>query len=48
MRKIYEMKGLISSLAAMREYDENINPFMVDSLEGCINEITALIEGGGN
>lgn len=42
--KIYEMKGIITSLVTLVNEDEQYNYPMIETLETSINEIVNLIE----
>lgn len=44
LMKIFELKGLIESLAELANYDEQYNYPMIEKMENKINEITESLE----
>lgn len=43
--KIYELKGLVSSLVAISEHDEHIHHPIIETIEKHMNQVINLIEG---
>lgn len=43
--KIYELKGLISSLSLISEVDENMDHPIIENIEKQMNQVINLIEG---
>jgi hypothetical protein len=44
--KIYELKGLVSSLVTITEHDDNMHHPIIETIENQMNQVLKLIEGG--
>lgn len=44
--KIYELKGLVSSLVTITDHDENMHHPIIETIEKQMNQVINLIEGG--
>lgn len=44
--KIYELKGLVSSLVAITDHDDNMDHPIIENIEKQMNQVINLIEGG--
>lgn len=46
--RIYELKGLVKSLADIADQDENLDHPIIETIQKTMNEVISLIEGGEN